>query len=108
MIQKLEAIGGQALKDVEAVSTLDALEQIRISVLGKKGALSEILKGLGSVSAEERPKIGAVANEWKRKVEEALEARKRMLEAAALEERLRTERIDFTLPARLPFRGSLH
>ena len=108
MIQKLDAIGAQALKDLEAVSTLDGLEQVRISVLGKKGALSEVLKALGSVSAEERPKIGAVANEWKRKIEAALELRKSALEAQALNAQLAKERIDVSLPSRLPHRGAVH
>ena len=57
MIEKLNAIGGQAVRDAEAASSLEALEGVRVSVLGKKGALSEVLKGLGAVSAEERPKI---------------------------------------------------
>ena len=108
MIDKLEAIGAQALNDIQSVSALDALEQVRISVLGKKGALSEVLKGLGSASAEERPKIGAVANEWKRKIEDALSTRKATLEGAALDQRLRDEQIDTTLPARQAHRGALH
>ncbi len=108
MIQKLEAIGGQALKDIEAASGLDALEHVRIAVLGKKGALSEVLKGLGSCSPDERPKVGAVANEWKRKIEDALTARKDKLEGAALEIKLREERIDTSLPSRRPHRGTLH
>lgn len=108
MIEKLDAIGNQALKDLESVSTLDQLEQIRISVLGKKGALSEVLKGLGSVPPQERPSIGAAANEWKRKVEAALEARKTALEQAELDKKLQEERIDITLPSRTPYRGSLH
>lgn len=108
MIQKLETLGAHALEEVEAVESLDALEQIRIRVLGKKGALSEVLRGLGSVSAEERPKIGAIANDWKRKIEDALEARKSRLEGAALERRLKEERIDTSLPARAPYRGTHH
>ncbi len=108
MIEKLEAIGTQALKDIQATSQLDALENVRISVLGKKGALSEVLKGLGSTSAEERPKIGAVANEWKRKIEDALTDRKTQLESSALQARLSSEKIDITLPSRMPHRGSLH
>src|SRR4051812_16092214 len=98
MIEKLGAIGEQALKDVEAAGSLEALEQVRIAVLGKKGALSEVLKGLGAVSAEERPRIGASANEWKRKIEEALDAKKSVLESALLEAKLASERIDVTLP----------
>ena len=108
MIQKLDAIGAQALKDIVAVTQLEALETVRIAVLGKKGALSEVLKGLGTTSPEERPKVGAAANEWKRKIEDALVARKEKLEGAALEVQLANERIDITLPSRLPHRGTLH
>jgi len=108
MIEKLNAIGGQALKEIETASQLDALEQVRISVLGKKGALSEVLKGLGSVSPAERPVIGGAANEWKRKLETALEQRKQALENAVLLEKLQSERIDISAPSRLPHKGSLH
>lgn len=108
MIEKLDAIGGQVLQEVQQVSSLDSLDQIRVAVLGKKGSLSEVLKGLGSVEPQERPKIGAAANEWKRKIEEALESRKRFLEDALLQEKLQKERIDITAPSRLPHRGSLH
>lgn len=108
MIEKLNAIGGQALREIESTSNLEALEQVRISVLGKKGALSEVLKGLGAVAPAERPVIGSAANEWKRKVEEALEARKLNLEQALLAEKLKSEKIDVSAPARLQHRGSLH
>jgi phenylalanyl-tRNA synthetase alpha chain len=108
LIAKLDALGGQAIEDIKRTTTLEALEHARVSVLGKKGALSEVLKGLGQASPEERPKIGAAANEWKRKVEEALEARKSVLEMQVLEARLAKERIDVTLPARQPHVGALH
>ncbi len=108
MIAKLEQIGQGAVQEIEKTSTLEALEQVRVQVLGKKGALSEVLKGLGSVSADERPKIGAVANEWKRKIEEALEARKATFEGAELERTLSQERIDPTLPSRMGHAGHLH
>lgn len=108
MLQELDAIGSQALKDVEGATALESLEGVRVSILGKKGALSEVLKGLGSISAEERPKIGAAANSWKKKIEEALEARKAGLEAAALGAQLQSEQIDVSLPARTPHRGVLH
>ncbi|HLD99891.1 MAG TPA: phenylalanine--tRNA ligase subunit alpha [Bdellovibrionota bacterium] len=108
MIKKLEEISAQALRDLETASTLDGLEQVRISVLGKKGALSEVLKTLGSVPAAERPAIGAAANEWKRKIEAAIETRKASLENAALQTQLERDRVDISLPSRLPHRGSLH
>jgi phenylalanyl-tRNA synthetase alpha chain len=108
MIDKLNAIGAQALKDVQAAATTDALEQIRVSVLGKKGALSEVLKALGSVAAADRPKIGAVANDLKQKIETALENRKDELGSKELEAQLSRDRIDVTLPSRKLHRGTLH
>src|SRR5438045_372088 len=102
MIDKLNAIGAQALRDVEGAKTTDALEQIRVAVLGKKGALSEVLKTLGAVGPAERPKIGAVANDWKQKIESALQARQEALGARELEAKLAGDRIDVTLPSRRP------
>lgn len=108
MLQQLDAVGSETLQALESASTLEALEQVRVAVLGKKGSLSEILKGLGAVGPTERPKIGAHANDWKRKIEEKLEARKAVLESAALEKKLATEKVDTSLPARMPHAGSLH
>src|SRR4051812_30225251 len=98
LLKDLDQIGEQALKDVAAAASLEAIEQVRISVLGKKGALSEVLKGLGSASAADRPKIGAAANAWKQKIETALEEKKSKLESAALSEKLKTDRVDTTIP----------
>jgi phenylalanyl-tRNA synthetase alpha chain len=105
---KLDVVGKQALQDLQAAASLEKLEQFRVSLLGKKGALSEVLKGLGSAAPDERPKIGAAANEWKRQIEETLEARKSALELAALELSLKSECIDVTIPARVPHRGAPH
>ncbi len=108
MIEKLNAIGSRALKDIDSAVDLGTLEQFRISVLGKKGSLSEVLKGLGSVDPLQRPQIGAVANELKKQIETALESRKEILEQVALQARLQSDRVDITAPSRLPHRGSLH
>ncbi len=108
MIDQLNAIGFQASKQIEGASSLEALEQVRISVLGKKGSLSEVLKGLGAVPAQERPAIGAAANEWKRKLETALDDQKKKLEKTLIEAKLQQEKIDTSAPARSPFQGSLH
>lgn len=108
MIEKLNATGGQALHEIGAADTLESIEKIRITFLGKKGALSEVLKSLGTVPAQERPVIGAVANDWKKKVEEALESRKQELDNEALIQRLKSEIVDISLPSRLPHEGSLH
>ena len=108
MIAQLSAIGEKALKDIESAQTLDDLEHLRVTILGKKGALTDVLKGLGSVSPEERPKIGAAANELKSKLEAALGAKTALLEKAALDLQLQKERIDVTLPSRKIHRGTLH
>ena len=77
--------GEAALKQVEQSQNLSDLDQVRVSVLGKKGSLSEALKVLGQVDPADRPKIGALANEWKSKIENALEAKKVILEAKEIE-----------------------
>lgn len=108
LIGKLDVIGGQALQQLGEVQDLETLEQVRVAILGKKGALSEVLKGLGGVGPDERPKIGAAANEWKRKIENELDSRKARLESIQLEKQLQSERIDISLNARVNHRGSLH
>lgn len=108
LISKIQAIGSKTLADIAAATDLATLEGFRVSVLGKKGTLSEVLKGLGSASAEERPKIGASANEVKAKIEAALEAKRDGLESKDLERRLASERIDVSIPSRKLHRGSLH
>lgn len=108
LISKLQSLGQGALQEVAASPSTDALEQVRVKTLGKKGTLSEVLKGLGSVAAADRPKIGAVANEWKSKIEVALEARGQELAARELAGQLEKERLDVSAPALTPYRGSLH
>ncbi|MEK7690812.1 MAG: phenylalanine--tRNA ligase subunit alpha [Bdellovibrionota bacterium] len=108
MIPKLDTLGKQAVDEARTAQDLDAVERTRIAYLGKKGAMSEVLRGLGAVAAAERPAVGAAANEWKRKIEEALDARKAALDAEALSRQLEREKVDFTAPARMAHRGSLH
>lgn len=108
LISQLKSVATEGLEQIVAATSLEVLEQLRVSLLGKKGGVSEVLKGLGGLSAEERPQVGAAANDWKRKLEEALAARKAVLEKLALEATLQAERLDVSLPSRLPHRGSLH
>lgn len=98
----------QALSQIEISKNLEELDQIRVAVLGKKGSLSEALKSLGQVPADERPKLGALANEWKAKIESALEVKKTALSDVAITESLKKTAIDVTLPARRVHLGSLH
>lgn len=104
-IDSLLAAGTQA---VLAAATTNDLDEVRVQYLGKKGELTALLKGLGKLSAEERPKAGALINEAKQALQEKINARKAQLESAALEAQLAAETIDVTLPGRGQDLGGLH
>jgi phenylalanyl-tRNA synthetase alpha chain len=93
---------------VAAAATLEALESVRVEALGKKGEISALMKGLGGLPPEERREAGARLNRVKDSVGAAIEARRAALGEAALEERLKSERIDVTLPVRPEAEGRLH
>mgnify|MGYP005991080489 FL=1 len=107
-MENLEALTQQALAAVAAAEDVAALDQVRVQYLGKKGEISALMKNLGNVAPEDRPKIGAVINEARDKVQTALNARKADLEMAALNAKLASETIDVTLPGRGIQEGSLH
>ena len=107
-MQSLENIKAEAVVAIEAASDIGALEELRVSYLGKKGALTGLLKNLGQLSAEERPKAGAEINAVKQQLNEQLNARKASLQGAALAAQLAEEAIDVTLPGRRAETGSLH
>jgi len=105
---KLTALKVDAQKAIAAVNTLPQLEELRVAYLGKKGQLSQILGGLGKLSPEERPKIGALANEVKEALQTALESQKSSLQAAEIQARLEAETIDVTMPAVFRPQGRVH
>jgi len=107
-MENLDALVSQALEAVRHTEDVNALEQIRVHYLGKKGELTQVMKTLGDLPAEERPKVGALINVAKEKVQEALNARKTDLEGAALAAKLAAERVDVTLPGRGQTSGGLH
>lgn len=107
-MQSLEDIKAEAAAAIEAASDVAALEELRVSYLGKKGALTGLLKGLGQLSAEERPKAGAEINAVKQVLNEQLNARKESLQSEALSAQLAAEAIDVTLPGRRAEAGALH
>jgi len=98
----------RALQAVATASELRGLDDVRVAFLGKKGELTGLLKGLGQLSAEERPQAGALINEAKVQVQDAIEARKAQLEQAQLAESLAGETVDVTLPGRRSAQGGLH
>ena len=88
------------LSEISTASDLPALDAVRVAALGKKGRVSDLMGKLGSLPAEERKAFGQSVNALKARITDAIEARKSDLEAAALGERLKTERADVTLPVR--------
>ena len=98
----------EALAAVRAARSPEELEQVRIRYVGKKGELTQLLRGMGQVPPEERPVVGRLVNEARDAVEAELAARQRELAAAALETRLSAETIDVTLPGWAPVLGRRH
>ena len=107
-MENLDVLVSQALEAVSHTDDVNALEQLRVHYLGKKGELTQVMKTLGNLSAEERPQAGALINAAKDQVQEALNSRKATLEQAALSAKLAAERIDVTLPGRGQTSGGLH
>ncbi len=108
MKEQLEQIKGSALAAIAGAETEQALEEVRVRFLGKKGELTAILRGMGAVAPEDRPKIGAMVNTIRAEIEESLSARFGDLKAQSMERKLREERIDVTMPAPEKKVGKLH
>ena len=107
-MDNLDALVAQALAAVADSEDSQALEQLRVHYLGKKGELTLQMKQLGKLSAEERPQAGALINAAKEQVQDALNARKQHLDGLALAAKLAAETIDVTLTGRGQQSGGLH
>ena len=108
MKQQLERIRQQALEALEHAKDSSELDALRVSVLGKKGELTGVLKQMGKLSSEERPVMGQLANSVRADIEKKLEQKKAELEALALDERLKEEAIDVTVPGERVTLGHKH
>lgn len=108
MKEKLEAIKEKAKKEIEEISDLQALNELRVKILGKKGELTEILRGMKDLSPEERPVVGSLVNTVRDEIEGALEKAEKILKQKELEKKLEEEKIDITLPSSKIIRGSKH
>ncbi|MGX7125983.1 phenylalanine--tRNA ligase subunit alpha [Enterococcus viikkiensis] len=106
--EQLETLKSQTLAKIEAANELSIVEKIRVETLGKKGPITEVLRGMRDLSAEERPKVGAFANEIRDLLTDAVEERKASLAEAALEKQLAAEAIDVTLPGKQISQGTRH
>ena len=98
----------EAQESIRAASDADALQELRVTYLGKKGVITAQLKGLGALPADERREAGQRINAWKQALEQAIDARRAELERAELQRRLERERVDVTLPGVGFKRGGLH
>ena len=106
---EIEHLTDEAGAAIAAAADLTALETLRVHYLGRKGVVSEQLKRIGALDAEERPAFGQAVNQAKTRIEEAIEARRNRLAAAVAATKLERERLDITLPGRQPSgTGSLH
>ena len=98
MKEQLELIRQRAMQELDVADSPAALEELRVRLLGKKGEITAVLKQMGSLSAEERPIMGQIANSVRAAIEEKLEERKTQINAAVLEKKLAEEAIDVTIP----------
>jgi phenylalanyl-tRNA synthetase alpha chain len=104
----IETLQTELMAAIESADTLDALEAVRVSALGKQGSVSALLKTMGGMSPEERQSQGPIINGLRESITTALTAKKADLETAELNRRLATERVDMTLPAPDAPRGTIH
>lgn len=107
-MEALATLEQEAAKAIERAGDLQALDQVRVQYLGKKGRLTEQLKQLGRLPAAERPQAGQAINVAKKQVQKKIEARKQSLQTELLERQLASEKIDVTLPGRGQRSGGLH
>ncbi|MBM7711601.1 phenylalanine--tRNA ligase subunit alpha [Enterococcus xiangfangensis] len=106
--EQLEELKSQTLAKINAAEDLSAVEVIRVETLGKKGPITEVLRGMRDLSAEERPKVGAFANEIRDLLTKAVEDRKADLAESALAKQLAAESLDVTLPGKKVSHGTRH
>ncbi|WP_433743538.1 phenylalanine--tRNA ligase subunit alpha [Falsibacillus pallidus] len=108
MEQKLLELQNEAISQIENAEDLKSLNDIRVAYLGKKGPITEVLRGMGKLSAEERPKMGALANDVRSAIQEKLDEKLIRLEQEAVSKQLESETIDVTLPGRPVKQGNHH
>jgi phenylalanyl-tRNA synthetase alpha chain len=107
-MESLDQIRDETLSRVRDAASSEALEQVRVAALGRRGSVTELMKGMASLAPEERRQRGAALNRLKDELEAAIAAAERRLADAALAARLRTERVDVSLPVKAEPEGRIH
>ena len=108
MKEKIEEIRNAAKNMIEDIKDLQELQELKVKLLGKKSELSSLLKGLGTIAQEERPKVGAWVNEARKEIEEKIAESEKYLKDLAMAQKLENEKIDITAPSTKITRGSKH
>lgn len=108
MKEKIEEIRKSAKEKLVEIQNLQELQDLKVKYLGKKGELTSILKGLGSLSAEERPKVGSMVNELRDEIEKSVQEVESNIKAKLLEQKLEKEKIDVTMPSKNVNLGTKH
>lgn len=108
MKEKLEEISKLTKEKVEQITTSQELKELKAKVLGKKSELTEILRGMGQIAAEQRPVVGELVNKVRTEIEEMIDSKEKEFEEAELKRKVEAEKIDITLPATRIKRGSIH
>ncbi|WP_353854996.1 phenylalanine--tRNA ligase subunit alpha [Bacillus sp. Bos-x628] len=108
MQETLKQLEQEAVAKVEAADSLKEVNDIRVQYLGKKGPITEVLRGMGKLSADERPKMGALANEVRERIANAIAEKNEQLEAEEVKKQLASQTIDVTLPASPIKMGARH
>ncbi|MEM9244492.1 MAG: phenylalanine--tRNA ligase subunit alpha [Cyanobacteria bacterium P01_F01_bin.153] len=105
---QLQSLQVEAQGAIATVETLDALDEIRVNFLGKKGKISKVLGGMGKLDPADRPKLGAIANEVKKAVQASLDQQRESLQAAKIQAQLEAETLDVTMPGTYRPQGHKH
>ena len=108
MEEKISEIRTHSIEEIEKCKTQKELNDLKVKYLGKKGELTAVLRGMGSVSPEERPVIGSLVNKLRDELNELIENKDKEFKKQELQEKLLTENIDITEPSKKIQLGSLH
>jgi len=108
MEANIQSVRAKAVEECSKVETLEQLQQLRVKYLGKKGEVTQLLRNMGSLPAEQRPVVGQMVNRLKSELEQLYDEKETELEKAVQQKRLQEETLDITLPGRKPRSGSLH
>ena len=108
IVESIEKVQKEAKENIEKVKNLQELQDLKSKLLGKKSELSSLLKGLGSLSKEDRPKVGSIVNDARKNIEEKLNQIEQEMKEKAITQKLESEKIDVTLPSTKIIRGSKH